>query len=667
MANLGNSGTVKNPFGFVFTVLIVLFLVSSAFVLSFPYPVGEMKGPHPQGMWNGGIIPDEHGYFGWAWIYYTTGKSYVPLEEVGPKKIQQVDFFIGDSPEKCIFARVEVSGNDVPPYWDVTPGNVTVSVYDGDNGGISGMRIKITEERRGLQWDGVSDENGAFSAEVPPGFYTVMVYTPDLPLKINFATDYPNLNYPIIATAMLKSWRGAGAEVNIHVDHYINRNLKDVKIYTGFDWENSEPLGETDENGNFSLTIPVQQKMYHVVAVKETENIMPPAGSVITTVDGEYVLANRWPPGYCYFIIPFWLSHTVHLITMFSCVVASISVYVLSKRLYGEKTAILATMFVLASGLGMIVMYSRGMADYATMAFSTAGIALLVESMQRSEGKNNNVFHGLLGFFGGLSLAFAVTMRYSTVTVILGPLAYILIGFIRSKSYTDTLKKDALPVLAFVLGLILVGSLLAAYNTNLFGGPLNSGYQMSTRLGTENGNITIETPEKTMFEEYFHPSWDSLHNAVGRILPQLFLLLPVLFIAPIGMFLDFRKRRAWMMFFWAAPTLLLYIQMTWVGQIPYEDMRYFLPALPPAAILSAHALNHLRREGRYDILTYILLVLLVGMGFLAAYCGIHWQIHRRELGPFFRPPLIAFIIAGLTYVLVYGMAFKRAFTGRNRN
>lgn len=115
-------------------ILIIFFVITSVFVISFPYPIGEQRRPpnfpnvwtedSPPGgpigedksppptsseTWAGGTVPDEGAYFGWAQIYYETGKTYVFLEEIGDTKVQHVDFFIGSSSEECIFAKTERS------------------------------------------------------------------------------------------------------------------------------------------------------------------------------------------------------------------------------------------------------------------------------------------------------------------------------------------------------------------------------------------------------------------------------------------------------------------------------------------------------------------------------------------------------------------------------
>ena len=242
-------------------ILLILFIITSVFIISFPYPLGEQgdhpnfpnndtiteKKPHPASkeIWTGGTNPDEAGYFGWAQIYYETGKTYIPLEEIGPNKIQHIDFYITGSPETSIFAKVDISKQECQ-IWEIKNRTVNVTVYDGDNKGLVGVYIEITNEGKNLKWSGFSGKDGKFIIEnVPPDVYVVNV-TKDLPIKINFSTIFFNFNYPIVAYVNVKNWSKNNVELNLHVDHYINPNLKDADIYFGFDWQKSEPIGRTD-------------------------------------------------------------------------------------------------------------------------------------------------------------------------------------------------------------------------------------------------------------------------------------------------------------------------------------------------------------------------------------------------------------------------------------
>jgi len=265
---------------------------------------------------------------------------------------------------------------------------------------------------------------------------------------------------------------------------------------------------------------------------------------------------------------------------------------------------------------------------------------------------------------GGLSIAFAVTIRYSMIVILIGSLIYGAIKFIKIPKYLRFITvKKALPfILTFILGLSVIGGLLANYNATLFGGPLNSGYQMGYTVEAVDGNTTVVAPKQTMFEQYFNPSSDMIQNIVNRILPQLFFLLPTLFIAPLGLFLDFRKSRAWLLSFWIIPVLVIYMQLNWVGQIPIEDMRYFLPVLPPTAILSAYAINESTKNQANEknrFFPIVLLGLLIIAGFLMGYCGIYSELHRDE--PHLLLMTIGILFVILAYLLIYSKVLSNAF------
>ena len=98
-------------------------------------------------------------------------------------------------------------------------------------------------------------------------FYNVIVRIANLPLKLFFVTDYSNVIYPIEISASLYSISQSSYDVLIHVDHYINHNLGSVKIYTGYNWEDQEPVGVTDENGDYILSLSPKSGNNHVVAV----------------------------------------------------------------------------------------------------------------------------------------------------------------------------------------------------------------------------------------------------------------------------------------------------------------------------------------------------------------------------------------------------------------
>jgi hypothetical protein len=653
---------IKNIHKFLL-LLVILFLISTSFVFSFSYPLAQKSSkPGTPVRWGGGVVPDEDAYFNWAQIYHETGETYVPLEELGRTKIRNYDFFLGRTPEDSIFANVEVTQVEHPkPGMKMQNRNITVTVFNGNNEPVSGARLKLKHNKLGLFMRGRTGDDGTYTFDmVRQGIFKVFVYTQNKPLMFNFATDYRNANYPIIISAQIINWSDTNVILNVHVDHFINPNIDNVDIFLGQRRRSQEPSGQTDNDGNFLLKLSHNQsRSYRVVGVKETKNIFPPFGSKIVYVDGEYAIANNWAPGYSYFIIPFWNAGLIDIINIFAFLIVCISTYLLAYRLYNQRTALIASVLVMASGIGMIMIFQRGMADYAAMAFATFGLALFIESIREYSTKRRLFVYIILGFLSGLSFAFAVTMRYATIIILIGPLVYITIKSIKEfKATKFTRIKRSLPsAIAFVIGLAVIGLILINYNAMLFDGPLNSGYQMGDSVKNIGSNSTISSPDKTMFEAYFNPSPGAIENIFDRILPQLFLLLPTLFIAPIGVCLDFKKSRTWLMAFWTIPILILYMQISWVGKLSVEDMRYFLPILPPTTILGAYAINKLinfeNKKKHHKLLVIMPIILLILVGFLSAGYGINWLIHRRELGPSFEPPIIAIIAVFLAFIIIY--------------
>ncbi len=626
-------------------ILLLLILLPTLFIISFPYPIGEeSRGFADKKTWTGGTIPDEKAYYGWAQIYYETHNIYLPLEEVGPPKIQHIDFYIGENPSKCIFTEVKVEKQQ---QWETKTRSIIIRVFNGYNQGIPGISVEV-KHRGHIIWSNTTNNRGLLVLQdIPPGLYRILIKTPSRPVDLTLVTDYRGLNYPIevIATPIVKD--NNDVEVLIHVNHSINGNLSNVKLYYGKPL--GEPIGVTDDNGNYLLHPSGSKGLIRVTAVKETLGFTPPLGSGVVEVNGRYGFANHWPPGYSLLIIPFWVSKTIlYLLPLLLNLILISSTYLLAKKLYSNKTGLLAAIIVAFSPISLMMLYSRGMADHASTTLATLGVTLYIYSMDSKKNK-------ILGLVGGLVFASAVTMRYSTIVVLLGPLTYTLILIYRrnSREMLDRFLYYLRHSLPFIIGLLVIGGLLAYYNTTLFGGPLNSGYQTSRRIMEENNTIIIEEPSETMFQHYFHPSMESIQNLVDRVLPQLYYMLPVLYLLPITIS-RWRSKKFWFLWMWILPILVIYMQLSWVGRIPMEDMRYFLPVLPAAAILVAAIL-----QDRKPYMKITIVSLFISTGILMGYYTINWQINRRFLGPVFNPPLIALILLLLLYFLVYGEFLSR--------
>jgi len=676
--------------------LLLVFILCNVLIFSFKYPLPHVTSPEGKEIWVGGTIPDEHAYFGWAQIYAETGNTYLPLEDIGPPKLQHVDFYLGDTGSSSIFASVKVSDPGSEKELRSKERNVTIFVYDGNDNGISSMLVSIMNEHQTVIMNGQTSLNGTYTfVNVPPGKYQVTVPLMTRSLKLLFATDYPQLNYPIEISAHLDQFTSNGADISIHVDHYINKDLEGVDIYKGFNIENKEPEGATNSNGDFLLHVDDTDSMYHVTAYKENEGYKPPPGSGIIEMDGDLVLVNHWPPGYCYLLIPFWLMNSIILISFYLLGLASLAIYILAMRLYNKDVAYYSTLLFMSTSLGLVILFNRGLADYASMTFALLGIMLFIESYE----VDNPLFQRwAIGIAGGLSLGFAVTMRYSTLVVVLGPMAFVLLtmlhrsgyfggeGGMDIKSFISKLRSSFMRSLPFIIALVLIGVMLAQYNSEHYGGALNSGYQTDRHVDDSGGNITVDEPDDSMFGSYFNPSAKGLSNFFTRVMPQLLFVLPTLFLAPLALLTDLKRRRTGLMLFWTLPVVIIYMQLRWVGRVPIEDMRYYLPLLPPTAILAGYAFSRGMRSGQQTngnglkdrthdenepddghlptgldkkLMTISLLLILL-LGFTMAQYGMHWQLNRRELGMMFRPPPHTILFAAGGYILYY-------FTlGRNR-
>lgn len=672
-------------------ILLSTFLLTSSFVLLYNYPIGSrpapfLEGPSRTSGWTGGTIPDEDGYFGWAQIYFETGKQYVYLEDIGPDKVASVDFFLGSNRSTSLFSTYTVLPSEEEknlPWWIPSTRDIAIEVQDGNDEGLGYAHVHLVKsDKLGTQeWNLTADGDGTLLfKDAPPGFYEYEVITPlnpDHPLIQKFATDYPNLDYPIVLTAEVVSMSSVSATVKLHVDHYANPNLPNIPVFSK---PGAPPICKTDENGDCLVDLPVGGKLFHMTAIKKNEGIVPPAASGIVSVNGRYAIANHWPPGYCYLIIPFWITGAIELITILLLAITMVSTFFLARRFASLGAAVASSVLTATCGLGITMMYSRGMADYASMAFATVGITLFVESLQdwKKYPRYGRFLGVVLGIFGGLSLGYSVTIRYSTVVVILGPLVYFLLMLEKGKSGWRRLlpKKSSflrilVKVAPFLAGLALVGALLASYNASLFGGPFNSGYQMSTRavFDPQTGNLTISQPEKTMLESYFHPSWQMFGNIFGAILPLLFFLIPLAFMAPLSLWQERKRKETWLLFFWLLPVYVIYMQMTWVGHM-YEDARYFLPVLPPTAILVSFSLdrNFSFRRGMWPAV--ILIILLAKSGFfIADYC-IRWQLSRLTQGMrglTFHPPAVVIFLAASALAIFYGgVLYRKYFSRKSR-
>ncbi len=154
-------------------------------------------------------------------------------------------------------------------------------------------------------------------------------------------------------------------------------------------------------------------------------------------------------------------------------------------------------------------------------------------------------------------------------------------------------------LIPFAVGFLIIGSMLLAYNDMYFGGPFNSGYQMDMQITVSTGvseeNTTVaDEPSESFLESYFEYTREDLDN-IPRVMSLLFFLhapLLLMFAAvPFALRTKGKRYLTISLLAWIASIFMIYLSQGWAGgwvgndARSMEDMRYYLPALPPATIL----------------------------------------------------------------------------------
>ncbi|MCX8174239.1 MAG: hypothetical protein N3F63_06525 [Thermoplasmata archaeon] len=434
---------------------------------------------------------------------------------------------------------------------------------------------------------------------------------------------------------------------------------------------------ETDCNGCAALHLG-QPGNYVVIANKSGAG----KGAIhsVVELDGRFYAVHRWPPGYSMLLAGFLKLGIGAGIGLFFLAVGALGTYFAGRRLFSDETGFFGALLQIFCGTGILLVFEKGMADYATMALGIAGFAMLVESLH---GPHKIQLSLCLALAGGLCMGFSVLVRYSSAVLLLAPLAvclHFLWGPSRAgRGHRNRVVAVLKSVLPFILGLMLVGIYTATYNATYFGSPLNSGYQYpagAVVVQSDGGNysLSVSEPETTMFGAYFSPSIASLYN-LPNILLYLLMVMPVVFLFPLGLWLYRKNPNAWWLLLYALPVVILYIQLPWVASWEdptrcIEDTRYFLPALPAIALLTALGITELKDGfiGKHTVA--VSLPSLAISGFLAGYSGIAlalWRTKTQMEGVatqvtaehLFLPAVFAGFINLGVILMVYGIAIRK--------
>lgn len=425
--------------------------------------------------------------------------------------------------------------------------------------------------------------------------------------------------------------------------------ILDVKVIDSFSdgVENADVfidnihLGKTDANGEFHVSeieLALGEHVLRVECIREGYEV--PLGSVVVEIDGNYYIANRWAPGYPFLLALFITVGLENYITIILASFSLVSLYLISRRFFNWKVAFISTVLFMTNGIAVLMLFSKTMADYASTAFAVIGMLLFIQSFNERWRKK----FVILGIFSGMMFGIATAMRYSTVVVTIAPFFFILATMYKSKrkrwriiiptreAFVYSMKR-AIP---FLIGLAILGAMIANYNSALFGGPLNAGYSMEHSIEYETLNNTtvpkILTPTETLFEEQFGMGGFKkvMHN-LPRIYSQLFLVFPILFLMPHAVWRG-RKHSIILAFtLWALTIIIIYSSMYWVGQVPMEDMRYFLPAVPAVSVIVGYSIYSIFSNSSLRVSIAILIIsLLIIANLASAAWGINYQLEREK-------------------------------------
>ena len=195
----------------------------------------------------------------------------------------------------------------------------------------------------------------------------------------------------------------------------------------------------------------------------------------------------------------------------------------------------------------------------------------------------------------GFCMGFAVLCEYSVLLVAGVLFVYTLYRLV---------KLGAWPRILWVMASAgVVGACLAVYNTAVFGGPFNLGYEYSELWSVQH---------QTGFMSLTMPSWDAVWGITFSPFRGLFFLSPVLILCLPGFYIWWKSGQ-FRVEFWAvaASTAAMFFfnasSAMWWGGFAVGP-RYFLPALPFIIVAAAFAVQRWHSRNWFKLLFIVLSV-----------------------------------------------------------
>jgi len=621
--------------------LALLFLIVSVFVLSFPYATEKP------------VVPDEKAYYRWAELY-SEGKYAVPLEE----------WYDDFAPLEVYINSTSAYAIDIAYHVDRTGEtyNINGCVWLGERGVRTHLSLFVLAEpgtppKKVAEKNTTSDGLFNFSKLLKGTYMLEISYTESSstpPVNLTRREIIP-AGTPMPYSAFLNITSCENDQITVRNYNILGNPIgnANITVLRKIPGEQPHPVMtlKTDANGTAVIPrTPAIQPGNYVILAQRNGSANGAICSIVE-IDGSMYAVNHWPPGYSIILSGFMKLGLVNYVSIFFMALGTTSLYLVCRRMFSWHVGFYAGILFLTCGTAVMLVYARGMGDCATMSLAFTGFALLIEGVYGNHGAHAR---NLLLFVGGSMFGLSILVRYSTAVVLFMPLALFLTLLYREIKKEKTRKwrgvahgllrtlKLATP---FVIGILLPGIYIASYNTTYFGSPFNSGYQfpsMGVFTVSDEGNYTagVSEPESTMFEEYFTPSLDALYN-LPNILRWLLLCMPAFFTFPLGMLYKKRDTYAWLLFIYALPVLVIYMQMSWVASWDnpvraMEDTRYFLPALPALCILTALAFERWEHKNgaetmQIKIPVVAILAMIVISGMLCAFAGINMELERTRM------------------------------------
>jgi hypothetical protein len=296
-----------------------------------------------------------------------------------------------------------------------------------------------------------------------------------------------------------------------------------------------------------------------------------PQVSARITVDGERGFANHWPAAQSLYLVPFYLTNTTLVATLLPLGGALYAVWWLANRWMGKWAGLAAAGSLAVSGLVVMGAYSRFMADLPSACFIAIGMALVVNVADRANTPQDNrqrLVTFALAAAAGAALGWAVLIRLTAVLALPGPAMFLAARLVQRRKVPGHTKQILLAALPAIAVLAVFGLWLMWYNSSLFGSITASGYGDRGSAGRS-----------------FDATTDDAHHFFTVVAPRLFAMAPIL-AAALPALVGIRRHldKALLLSGWGVPVFVFYAQLGWVGRVGWEDMRYFLPAVPMAAV-----------------------------------------------------------------------------------